>query len=246
MRSIRDRAAALTATAVLATLALTACGGGEGVQNAAADATAGISAPGNAVATADVTTGGTAAAAGARTPQRSGSGNGGAQPPAAPQQAGGAGSKGSEGGGTGSSSCTAGSVKMTVTKVQRPINHLLLTATNTGGKTCDAFGAPLLRFDQDQSATQINRDSVPQAVVSLSPGQTAYASILEASADGSGTNTRVADKLGVLFQARDGQGSVGSATTLDLPAGTSIDDSATVSYWQSTLELALTLTSVSS
>ncbi|KIF76059.1 hypothetical protein QR77_23540 [Streptomyces sp. 150FB] len=253
MRSIRNRAAALTATALLSTLALTACGNGEGVQDAGGAGAAKISTTGTPATTtaADTKKTDTAPdAAGTQAPQKNGSGNSGTQ------QAGGSGSKVStgskssggsktgKGSGNGSSSatssCGAGSVKLAVVKVERPINHMLLTATNTGSKTCDAYNAPFLRFDQDQAATQVIRESVPQAVVSLSPGQTAYASILMSSGDGSGTHGRTAKQLGVFFAARDGEGSVGDGTTLSLPAGSHIDDSAAVSYWQSTMDLALT------
>lgn len=243
MRSIRNRAAALTATALLSTLALTACGNGEGVQDAGKAGAAKISRTGDATTRASASTDSTdstANAADAQAPQKSGSGNSGSGRSTSGQQAGGAGSKGTGGGSTAPSSCTAGTVKLAVVNVERPINHMLLSATNTGSKTCDAYNAPFLRFDQDQSTTQIIRDSVPQAVVSLSPGQTAYASILMSSGDGSGTNGRTAEKLGVSFSARDGKGSAGGTTTLSLPAGTHIDDSAAVSYWQSTMDLALT------
>jgi hypothetical protein len=252
MRSIRNRAAALTATALLSTLALTACGNGEGVQDAGGAGAAKISTTGTPATTTAADTRKTDSApdtAVTQAPQKNGSGNSGAQQAGSTGSKAGTGNKSSGGsktsksgsnGSSATSSCTAGSVKLAVVKVERPINHMLLTATNTGSKTCDAYNAPFLRFDQDQAATQVIRESVPQAVVSLSPGQTAYASILMSSGDGSGTHGRTAKQLGVFFAARDGEGSVGDGTTLGLPAGSHIDDSAAVSYWQSTMDLALT------
>ncbi|OSC49964.1 hypothetical protein B5181_40575, partial [Streptomyces sp. 4F] len=48
-------------------------------------------------------------------------------------------------------SCTAKGTKVTVTDAPRPINHLLIKATNTSDTTCHLYYAPYLRFDQAQS-----------------------------------------------------------------------------------------------
>ncbi|MFF2190171.1 DUF4232 domain-containing protein [Streptomyces sp. NPDC058155] len=133
--------------------------------------------------------------------------------------------------------CTGSNTKVTVTEVTRPINHLLVTATNTGSGNCHAYYAPLLGFDDAQSVTQINEDSQPQAVVTLAPGESAYASI---ALGGDGSPDIAAYKLSVHFAGRDNQGSVGSAANLTLPKGTMISDSTSVSYWQSTMADALT------
>ncbi|MET4923154.1 DUF4232 domain-containing protein [Streptomyces sp. PSRA5] len=137
-----------------------------------------------------------------------------------------------------STACTGSNTKVTVTKAVRPINHLLVTATNASGRNCDAYYAPLLGFDDAQSVTQINEDSQPQAVVTLAPGESAYASIALGGADGAPTTA--AYKLSVHFSGRDNQGSVGSAANITLPKGTMISDAASVSYWQSTMADALT------
>ncbi|WP_406137471.1 DUF4232 domain-containing protein [Streptomyces sp. NBC_01089] len=131
--------------------------------------------------------------------------------------------------------CTDSNTKVAVSKVSRPVNHLLIKATNKGKTPCYAYMAPTLRFDQDQAATQINWDSTPQAVVTLDPGQTAYASV---RTSGGGGHLRTAKKLGVGFANRAGEG-IGSLSTSTLPKGTRIDDSAQVTYWQSTSALAL-------
>jgi hypothetical protein len=137
--------------------------------------------------------------------------------------------------------CIGANTKVTVTKVSRPINHLLLTMTNTGSKACNAYHASLLRFDDAQAVTQIMDDSKPQAVVTLSPGESAYASILLSSGDGSGQDGRTAKNLGVSFAPRNGSGSTDTPPDeLKLPAGTYIDETASVSYWQSTMDDALT------
>lgn len=137
----------------------------------------------------------------------------------------------------GRTTCTGDNTNVTVTKVTRPINYLLVTATNTGDRNCDAYYAPFLRFDEAQSATQINEDSQPQAVVTLAPGESAYASIAQG---GDGNPDIAATELTVSFAGRDNQGSVGAASApLALPQGTMIADSTSVSYWQSTMADAL-------
>ncbi|MFC8076215.1 DUF4232 domain-containing protein [Streptomyces sp. NPDC057307] len=136
------------------------------------------------------------------------------------------------------STCTPANTKITVTKVSRPINHLLVTATNAGSGTCYAYYAPLLGFDDAQSVTQINESSQPQAVVTLSPGQSAYASI--ALGGGEGSPTTAAYNLSVSFSGRDNQGTVGPVANLTLPKGTKTNNDTSVSYWQATMSDALT------
>lgn len=113
-----------------------------------------------------------------------------------------------------------------------------MTATNTGSGDCHAYYAPLLGFDEAQAVTQINEDSKPQAVVTLSPGQSAYASIALGGVDGAPTTA--AYKLSVAFSGRDNQGSVGSGANLTLPKETATTADTSVSYWQSTMADALT------
>lgn len=149
---------------------------------------------------------------------------------------------GKTGDGTGpvTTACTDANTKVTVTKVSRPLNHLLLTVTNTGSKACNAYHAPLLRFDDAQAVTRIMDESRPQAVVSLAPRQSGYASILLAAADGSGENGLTVKNLGVFFAPDSGEGSIGSAHELTLPPNTYIDTTAAVTYWQSSMSTALT------
>ncbi|MFK0261373.1 DUF4232 domain-containing protein [Streptomyces angustmyceticus] len=136
--------------------------------------------------------------------------------------------------------CTGAQVKATVTKVDRPLNHMLLTVTNTGSAPCDAYYAPYLRWDDGQAATTFLEASKPQAVVTLGPGESAYAGIMYQAADGSGSGSHTAHKLGVLFANQAGNGSTGPAVRLTLPkGGITTDSSAWVTYWQSTVGQAL-------
>ncbi|CAM5685471.1 hypothetical protein SALBM135S_03022 [Streptomyces alboniger] len=136
--------------------------------------------------------------------------------------------------------CTAARTKVKVTPVSRPLNHLLVTATNTGTKPCYAYNAPYLRFDDAQSAAGVNHDSAPQSVVTLAPGESAYAGVTTSAADGSGTHGYTAHRLGLFFSGRAMNGSVGAEAVAELPAaGVYVDSTVTTTYWQSTREAAL-------
>ncbi|MGW0500680.1 DUF4232 domain-containing protein [Streptomyces sp. NPDC003007] len=133
--------------------------------------------------------------------------------------------------------CTTENTKLTVEDVRRPINHLLLTATNTGTKPCNLYYAPYLGAGA-QAPLQWLESSKPQAVVTLAPGESGYAGIGTSSPDGHSGHT--AKTLGVSFANREANGSVGNAATLNLPdGGTYFNSSAFVTYWQSDVYDAL-------
>ncbi|MFJ3231515.1 DUF4232 domain-containing protein [Streptomyces sp. NPDC086787] len=127
--------------------------------------------------------------------------------------------------------CTTANTKVTVTNVSRPINHLLLKATNTGTKPCYAYSAPFLRAGADaQAPLAWAEETIPQAVLTLEPGQSAYAGITTSSPDGEGGGNE--KTLGVIFSDRNGH-AVNKETTLKLPnGGVFFNSAATVTYWQ--------------
>ncbi|BDH08903.1 DUF4232 domain-containing protein [Streptomyces hygroscopicus] len=130
--------------------------------------------------------------------------------------------------------CDAAKIRIVAQPLTRPVNHLLVKATNTSGATCDLYFAPYLRFDAAQSPLPELPDSKPQAVVTLAPGESGYAGVLTSSADGSGRNGRKVTSLSVSLPGRDGKGSIGGSTAVALPLGSVyLDDSAWVTYWQS-------------
>ncbi|MEU2156811.1 DUF4232 domain-containing protein [Streptomyces sp. NPDC019396] len=240
MTTLRTRTAIATA-ALVAGLSLTACqnddAAGAAVPAGSAANAGSSSTAGSGGAKASAGTTGTAGTGGST----ASAGNSGSS--ASGKTTSGGGSSQNAGGGNGgadSSTCTTANTRVVVSKVSRPVNHMLLTITNTGTKSCSAYNAPLLRFDEAQAATQINEDSKPQAVVTLAPGESAYASILLSSAAGDGEGGGDAKKLSVHFAQRDGGGSAGNPVTLNLPAGTYTDSTASVSYWQSDMQDALT------
>ncbi|MFF5452981.1 DUF4232 domain-containing protein [Streptomyces sp. NPDC012950] len=135
--------------------------------------------------------------------------------------------------------CDASAVRVVYSPVSRPLNHALLTVTNTGRTACSAYYAPVLRLDDGQAAVAVDRGSKPQAVVTLFPGESAYAAIILSAADGSGQHGRTSKKLTVWFAPRDDSGSSGGPAVLKLPAGTYTDSTTRVTYWQSSMEDAL-------
>ncbi|MFF3391418.1 DUF4232 domain-containing protein [Streptomyces sp. NPDC002669] len=243
----RFRTAALAATALLAALSLTACSDTDGDAGKA-----GAAAP--AGSTASSGTGKDAEAAGAtdqdpNASASSGNEGGNAGGDKAGNTSGAKNSTGSDTGrkgGTGNTAstgspvtCTGDNTKVTISKVSRPINHLLLTATNTGSRPCYAYNAPALRFDDAQAVFPVLRSSVPQAVVALEPGQSAYAGIgLFGESDGK--DLYEGTDLTVYFTPRSNSGSTGSPAELKLPAGTHWGDNGFVTYWQSDMAVALT------
>jgi hypothetical protein len=77
----------------------------------------------------------------------------------------------------------------------------------------------------------VYKDSQPQAVTTLRPGQSGYAGVLLSAADGSGTGGYTAKTLSVIFQNR-ALDFVGSGVKVSLPSkGVYIDSSLTTTYW---------------
>ncbi|MES4907048.1 MULTISPECIES: DUF4232 domain-containing protein [unclassified Streptomyces] len=131
--------------------------------------------------------------------------------------------------------CDINKLTVGVKSVQRPVNYMVLEVNNHAGVDCNMPGFPRLKFGEDaQAATPVYEDSKPQAVVTLAPGETAYAGIRTSSADGSGQNGYKATSLEVFLEGSD------DSKTVELPGGSVyIDDTAQVTYWQSDLSNAL-------
>ncbi|CAD5963027.1 DUF4232 domain-containing protein [Streptomyces cyaneofuscatus] len=229
MRTNRIRTTALAATALVAALSLTACGGNEGTKSAgpAPAATTESTAPQTPQTSEETTAPPAGAPAGT------------SSTPAQGKHAGGNGDKGTHSGtetatqasSTARTTCTTANTTVTVTKVTRPINHLLLTLKNTGSGLCDAYYAPHLGFDGAQSVFPILKDSKPQAVVTLAPGEEAYAGIALSGEPGQGKLYK-SKNLSVFFAKKNGS-TYDTPAKLKLPAETYWDDNGFVTYWQS-------------
>ncbi|MFJ2951865.1 DUF4232 domain-containing protein [Streptomyces sp. NPDC087226] len=243
MRTSRIRLFAATGAA-LAALALTACEDGTGTEDEGAGT--GTSQP-SASATTDTPSDS------AKDPSKEDTTSND------PAQAGGGkngGNKGAGGGGTGTGtgtgdkddnapenrvSCNGSNTTVDARPVPRPVNHMLITVKNSGSKTCDLTYYPVLRFDEMQWVPQPIEASKPQAVVTLAPGETAYAGVLLSAADGSGDGGDTAHKLTVAFQGRTPNSDGGPSAVPGLPAdGVYYDSSMAVTYWQQSMADALT------
>ncbi|MEU3002088.1 DUF4232 domain-containing protein [Streptomyces sp. NPDC006995] len=229
MRTHRIRTTALAATALAAALSLTACGGDDeamGTKPAGSAETAtpaATSTDGKAQTEAPEAGTPETQTVSAEGKHAGGNGNGdnrSKKPETAASIA----------------TCTPENSTVKVSKVSRPINHLLLTVTNTGTKDCAAYYAPFLRFDDAQAVYPILDDSKPQAVVTLSPGEKAYAGVALLGEPGQNEPVK-SDNLGVIMVDRNNK-SKGEAT-LKLPAETYTDSLGFVTYWQSDVETAL-------
>ncbi|WP_335982395.1 DUF4232 domain-containing protein [Streptomyces sp. CA2R106] len=240
------RLAGAAAAVVVAALSLTACSD-DGTGSRAEGAANGVS----TTKTADPAV--TLPADQARTPTApAAQGTDPAKAPAADDTSGkstGSGNSGTSAGngnsgnssGTGKAvTCEASNTKTVAAPLTRPVNHLLLTVTNTGTHTCYLYGYPELDFTGAQAVPPVIDDSQPQAVVTLNPGESGYASVSLSATDGSGKYGYTAKTLDVLFQPRSLSGSVGGAAHPALPPkGVYIDDTLTTTYWQQSMDDAL-------
>ncbi|MES4904191.1 MULTISPECIES: DUF4232 domain-containing protein [unclassified Streptomyces] len=230
-RDTRTRLLTATAAVAIAALSLTACGDGSG------ESDGGSSAGGSSTASSSGSSSGKNAKSGG-----AGSGQDGDASAGKDSAAGGNGKTGT--GDSGASghkavACRGSSTKTVAAPLNRPVNHMLLTVTNTGSAPCDLYGYPAARFGEAQSVPPVNEDSKPQAVVRLAPGESGYAAVNLSATDGSGTNGHTVKSLAVTFQGRAGENASWVAHP-SLPAkGVYVDDSLSVTYWQQSMDNAL-------
>ncbi|WP_333749398.1 DUF4232 domain-containing protein [Streptomyces sp. IBSBF 2394] len=238
-RITRTRLFAAT-TVALAALSLTACEGDELTGSPAPESTASAPAEGNSARpaggakgdTGETGSNGSSGSAGNGNASGSGSGSNSGSGTGADE-----GSDNSDGS-NGSNSdvpgeCSASDVRITAANAPRPINHLLLTATNTGSKTCALPQYPAARFGEAQSVPPVAESSKPQSLTTLAPGESGYAGVRLSSGDGSGENGYETNTLTIPFED-------GSIATVKLPAGgVYVDTALTVTYWQTDASNAL-------
>ncbi|WP_327710468.1 DUF4232 domain-containing protein [Streptomyces sp. NBC_00464] len=241
------RSSALGTVALIAALSLTACQGDDPEPfDDHASASAGSSSRTPAESSGASGDKGTAAPAtdqgkdSAGSSTGSGSGSGGGTSTAKPKDSSGAGGDSGNSGDAATETCTGANTKLSITEVQRPANHMLLTMTNTGSKACNAYYYPYLQFGEAQSVPKTFDESKPQAVATINPGESAYTAVMTSSADGSGSNGYSTKDLKVSFQNRDGNSDgTGSSVSVPLSKSTYVDSSLTVTYWQMSMDEAL-------
>ncbi|KAF2778412.1 DUF4232 domain-containing protein [Streptomyces sp. OM5714] len=234
-RITRTRLFAAT-TVALAALSLTACEGDELTGSPAPDPSASASAPASASADGNDT----GPAGGAKGDKASTGSTGSKGSTGSTGSTGPAGNDNASGSGSGSGSdsdlpgkCSASDVRITAANAPRPINHLLLTATNTGSKTCALPPYPAARFGEAQAVPPVAESSKPQSLTTLAPGESGYAGVRLSSGDGSGENGYETTTLTVPFED-------GSIARVKLPSGgVYVDTALTVTYWQTSASNAL-------
>ncbi|MER5974628.1 DUF4232 domain-containing protein [Streptomyces sp. NPDC002055] len=135
--------------------------------------------------------------------------------------------------------CTGANTEVTAKQVTRPLNHMLITVTNTGSGLCDLYHYPAVQFGEAQSVPPVFEESKPQAVTTLAPGESGYAGVRLSAADGSGSGGHTEKTLAVSFFDARANG-VGPVAHPSLPrTGVHIDDSLRVTYWLTSAEDAL-------
>ncbi|MFF0746493.1 DUF4232 domain-containing protein [Streptomyces sp. NPDC004111] len=255
-RNRRTRLITLSAVALAATLSLTACENGEGTRDAGPAGTSaptasqpvsdnkpgGESEPGKGSSSSTGTSTGTGSTGGSG----STSGNSTGKSSGGSNSSGHSSSSGSTGGKDQSASdptdpknravCDSSNIKVTAQVVQRPINTMILTATNTGSKLCDLYFSPAVQFENAQSVPPTMEESKPQAVTSLMPGEKGYAAVKLSKGDEKDENGYTAKSLKVNFYDRSNNGLDGSVDVRIPAKGVYIDSSIRVSYWQSDLD----------
>ncbi|MEU6174824.1 DUF4232 domain-containing protein [Streptantibioticus parmotrematis] len=140
---------------------------------------------------------------------------------------------------SGLATCGTSSIRVTVQRVTRPINHVVLQATNTSSRACELYGYPDLKFSEHQQAvTAVMDGSQPQAVVTLAPGASGYASVMT-----EGEDTYPTERVSVIgVYLQDRSGAAGGRLDAKVPGAPLYveEEGAAVSYWQPTLSDALT------
>ncbi|MFE9782037.1 DUF4232 domain-containing protein [Streptomyces sp. NPDC005775] len=249
MRNLRFRHAARTsalgAVALIASLSLTACQGDDPEPfDALASASPGASAKAPARSAGSAGDKDSTAPAADQGKDSAGSGSGSGSDSGSGSGSGGGKSTAKPDSGDNDDvvrlACTGSNTKLTMTAVQRPANHMLLTMTNTGSKACNAYNYPYLRFGEAQSVPNTFEDSKPQAVATINPGESVYTGVLTSAADGSGDGGYSTNDLGVSFETLGGDSdNSGAEVKVPLAKSVYVDSTLSVTYWQMSMDDAL-------
>ncbi|GHA72514.1 DUF4232 domain-containing protein [Streptomyces termitum] len=235
-KTAATRAALLAAVAV-ASLGLTACGGGDAVKDAGAakpaQQTTAPQTTGEAPA-GEAETGSTGSTGSSDTTGSTGStgstGTTGTKTKAKTGTDSGPSSSGTK---AKAKACAYGDVKVTMEKADEvPTEHIVLTATNTSGRTCTLLKYPLISFGQLQTAKDVPpvAKSNPGIPIVLDAGASAYANV-RVSQGGVHEDNKVVQEFGVNLFAADGPAE--GTVTVKTPAGglAVTDAAAKTGYW---------------
>ncbi|MFJ5828389.1 DUF4232 domain-containing protein [Streptomyces sp. NPDC093089] len=235
MRNHRKNTVLAVAAVAVLSLGLTACGGDDAA--GAKDAGAASQAAGG-TGEGGTATGGTAD----QSASKNGSGSGSAGGSTATSTSSGGSSSGSTGstGSTGGSktsakapACAFGDVKITAKKADEvPTEHVVLTATNTSGRSCTLLQYPLIAFGPIQTAKDVPAvaKSKPSAPIVLKAGEPAYANV-RIALGGAHEDNKVVNEFNVNLFAADGPAE-GSVVVKAPAGGLAVDEAAAkTGYW---------------
>ncbi|MCZ0981138.1 DUF4232 domain-containing protein [Streptomyces diastatochromogenes] len=146
------------------------------------------------------------------------------------------GSTGSSGGGKSSATapaCAYGDIKVTAAKADEvPTEHIVLTATNTSGRSCTLLEYPLIAFGPIQTAKDIPAvaKSKPGTPIVLKAGAPAYANV-RISLGGVHEDNKVVKEFNVNLFAPEGPAE-GSIVVKAPAGGLAVDEAAAkTGYW---------------
>ncbi|MFJ7956587.1 DUF4232 domain-containing protein [Streptomyces sp. NPDC096319] len=246
MRNHRKHTVLAAAIAALS-LGLTACGGGDDAAKDAGSASSAQSTTVTAGGTADQTTakggsgsaGGSAGGSTASGSTGSGSTGSGSTASGSTQGSGSTKASGSTGSSTGGKSstearaCAYGDIKVTAAKADEvPTEHIVLTATNTSGRSCTLLEYPLIAFGPIQTAKDVPSvaKSKPGTPIVLKPGAPAYANV-RVSLGGVHEDNKVVNEFNVNLFAAEGPAE-GSIVVKAPAGGLAVDEAAAkTGYW---------------
>ncbi|WP_371528145.1 DUF4232 domain-containing protein [Streptomyces sp. NBC_01283] len=218
-RSTRKNTAVAVAVLAALSLSLTACSGDGGSDDGKA-AGAGQGAAGTDAS------GGEGSAGGSSSGEETASTPGDAAP--APRAAG--------------DGCTLATTKITLEDTGGSAPFVLLKITNNGGKACSVLGAPVVSDPTTGEDFPTAENTRPQSVVRVGPARSAYAAINLAGMDA--VKTHRAKTLGITLaakNAKDAKDGQNGQVTVKSPgaAGLLLNADSHVTYWQNTLEDAM-------
>ena len=136
--------------------------------------------------------------------------------------------------------CSTDMLSFKITPLREPINHVMISATNTSQLPCRLNKYPMLRTLLSQTTFMKAADATkPAGPILLAPGATAYAGVMTNMADGSGGAGRNVPALELQLQPGSPAGGVGRPTSVPMPQSAQyIDSSAIVTYWESDIQTA--------
>lgn len=183
---------------------------------------------------------GSGGAGAAKPPRTSGSATAGATTPATTAGRTAGTPAGDAGTGEGADACTRDDLASSATNEDgegRDPRHLLLTLTNAGDKVCSLYRYPYVRLGAySRSPVPVIEDSDPRTLLTLAPGEEAYAALL---VNGGKTDAYETKAITLRLQNRDPGSTTGDPVPVDLPAVGSFDEGARVTYWTTAQGYAL-------